>query len=399
MVPEDEADTDTSQQDSATATAEEGAEEKPRLSLDVKVDKRGACQRHVTVVIPRDDIQRYFDSAYSKLMDKSAVPGFRPGRAPRKLVESRYRKDITEQIKGELLLDSLTQITDELKMAAISEPDLDPVAIVVPDEGDMTYEFDLEVRPEFDMPKWKGLKVERPVREISDSDVDQRLRKLLAQRGALAPHEGPAEPGDYITANITMRHGDEVVSQSSEAVIHLRPVLSFRDGNIEGFDTLMAGVRAGDARTGTARLTDNAPRVDLRGKEVQAEFEVLEVKRLKLPELTPEILKDLGDFDSEQDLRDAVRRTLQRQLDYHQQQRTRQQVLGALTVAADWDLPPELLQRQSRRELERAVLELRRNGFSEAEIRAHENELRQNSRESTARALKEHFILERIAEE
>jgi len=68
-------------------------------------------------------------------------------------------------------------------------------------------------------------------------------------------------------------------------------------------------------------------------------------------------------------------------------------------VAADWELPPELLRRQSRRELQRAVLELRRAGFSEDEIRAHENELRQNSAASTARALKEHFILERIAEE
>ena len=77
----------------------------------------------------------------------------------------------------------------------------------------------------------------------------------------------------------------------------------------------------------------------------------------------------------------------------------RQQVTAALTEAADWDLPPELLRRQSMRELERAVLELRRSGFSEHEIQAHANELRQNSAVSTARALKEHFILERIAEE
>jgi len=70
-----------------------------------------------------------------------------------------------------------------------------------------------------------------------------------------------------------------------------------------------------------------------------------------------------------------------------------------LTVAADWELPPELLERQSHRELERAEMELRRSGFGDDEIRAHENQLRQNSRAATARALKEHFILERIAEE
>jgi trigger factor len=86
-------------------------------------------------------------------------------------------------------------------------------------------------------------------------------------------------------------------------------------------------------------------------------------------------------------------------MEYQQRQAAREQVTAALTAAANWELPVGLLERQSHRELERAVMELQRSGFSEEEIRAHENSLRQNSRISTARALKEHFILERIAEE
>jgi trigger factor len=90
---------------------------------------------------------------------------------------------------------------------------------------------------------------------------------------------------------------------------------------------------------------------------------------------------------------------LKRQLEYTQQQEARRQITAALTESANWQLPPELLRRQSRRELERAVLELRRNGFTDAEIQAYENDLRQNSAASTAKALKEHFILERLAED
>ena len=90
---------------------------------------------------------------------------------------------------------------------------------------------------------------------------------------------------------------------------------------------------------------------------------------------------------------------LERRLNYQQQQRIRKQITSMLTESADWDLPQDLLKRQSRRELERAVLELRSSGYNEDEIRAYENELRQNSQESTKRALKEHFILERIAED
>jgi len=380
-----------------TDAAEE--QEAPRLQLDVAIDTRGACERHISVTVPREDINRYFDKEFSELMPSAQVPGFRPGRAPRKLIEARFRKDVTEKVKSDLLMDSLSQIHDEQNLSAISEPEIDLEAVEIPEEGSLTFEFDLEVRPEFDVPKWKGLKIEKPTRDFSDADVDRALHNLLANRGRLVPHEGPAETGDYVTVNLTFKHDDQVLSSASEEVIRIRPVLSFRDGKIEKFDKLMQGVTAGDTREGRAVLTQDAPNVMLRGKEIVAEFEILEVKRLELPELNEELLDELGGFELEADLRDAIKDQLERQLEYDQHQRAREQITAALTVAAGWDLPKEMLERQSRRELQRAVMELRRAGFNDDEIRAHENELRQNSMASTAQALKEHFILERIAEE
>jgi trigger factor len=376
-----------------------GQDAEEKLNLDVQVDSRSACQRHITVTIPREDIDRYFDKAYSEMMSKAIVPGFRAGRAPRKLVESRFRKEVGDQVKSSLLMDSMGQVSEEQNLAPISEPDFDPVAVTIPDAGPMKFEFDIEVRPEFELPNWKGLSIERPVREFTDADVDKRLHELLAQRGRLVPFDGAAESGDYVVVNLSFNNGEEVISSANEETIRIRPVLSFRDGRIEKFDKLLKGVKAGETRVGEAQLSQDAPNAALRGKKVQASFEVLEVKKLELPELTPQFLEDMGDFESEQALREAIKASLERRLSYDQQRRARQQVLGALTIAADWELPPELLRRQWSRELQRAVLELRRSGFSDAEIRAHENELRQNSREATTRALKEHFILERLAED
>jgi len=111
------------------------------------------------------------------------------------------------------------------------------------------------------------------------------------------------------------------------------------------------------------------------------------------------LLDELGGFESEAELRDAILESLKRQLEYAQQQQAREQILGVLTEAADWDLPPDMVQRQAQRELQRTILELRRSGFSEDQIRASENDLRQNSMESTKKSLKEHFVLERIAED
>lgn len=382
-----------------TTAVAEGEEENQRLELDVKVDTRSTCERHVTVTIPRTEIDRYFDKEFSEMMPKAHVPGFRPGRAPRKLVESRFRKDITGKVKGDLIMDSLAQVNEDEKLSAISEPDFDFEAIEMPDDGPLTFEFNIEVRPEFELPKWKGLTIEKPVREFSQTDIDETLENILTRRGRLTPFDGPASSGDYITTNLTFKHGDEKLASADEEVIRIRPVLSFRDGKIENFDKLMEGVRGGQTREGEAQLTDDAPNAALRGQKVTAIFEVLEVKKLEVPEVTPELLDELGGFQDEAELRDAIRDQLGRQLEYEQHRLAREQITKALTVAADWDLPPALLQRQSTRELQRAVMELQRSGFNMDEIRAHENALRQNSMASTAQALKEHFILERIAED
>ena len=218
----------------------------------MNVETRSTCERHVTVTIPRDDIERYFDKEFTELMPTAHVPGFRPGRAPRKLVEARFRKEIAEKVKSELLMDSLAQVNEEQKLSAISEPDFDLEAVELPEEGPLTFEFDIEVRPEFELPKWKGLVIEKPMREFNKTDVDQTLEGILARRGRLVPYDGPAESGDYITTNLTFKHGDQVLASANEEVIRIRPVLSFRDGKIEKFDAVDGG-RARRRRRGRAR--------------------------------------------------------------------------------------------------------------------------------------------------
>jgi trigger factor len=146
-------------------------------------------------------------------------------------------------------------------------------------------------------------------------------------------------------------------------------------------------------------ISHDAPVEELQGETVNVTFKVLEVKKLELPELGEETLKRLGDHETEGDLRDSITEELERRMGHQSQRHIRQQITSLLTKSADWELPPDLLKRQSHRELERAILELRSAGYNEDEIKAYENELRQNSLSSTKRALQEHFILERIAED
>ena len=385
------------QLDESTDTAV--ADEPQTLSLEVDVASPSPCERRIAVKVSREDIDRYLDNAYEDLIPTAAVPGFRIGRAPRKLVEQRFKDDVVQQVKGSLLMDSLSQVSEEQDFAAISEPDLDLEAVEIPEEGPLTFEFNIEVRPEFDLPKWKGLKIKRPVHDYTSEEIDTEIEKMLSRYGQLVPHEGESADGDFLVATITASADGEEVAKDEERLVRVRETLSFIDSRIEEFGKLAEGKKAGDTIEAKVTLSEDAPNKDLQGKEVELKFEVVEVKQLKLPELTEDFLQEIGSFASEGDFRDAVQKNLERQLEYQQQQEARKQISGLLTEAADWELPPALLERQSARELERAIMELRSSGFNEAEIRARENELKQNSAASTASSLKEHFILERVAEE
>ena len=124
------------------ATEQEGPD---RLSLEVQVESPGDCQRHVTVTVSRADIDRYEENELGELIPTAEVPGFRPGRAPRQLVAKRFRDQVSDKVKGSLLLDSLEQVSEEHQFSAISEPDLDIGSVELPQEGDFTFEFDIEV--------------------------------------------------------------------------------------------------------------------------------------------------------------------------------------------------------------------------------------------------------------
>ncbi|MFM7137205.1 MAG: trigger factor [Planctomycetota bacterium] len=390
----------SSSSDAATAVASPAGEDEARpLDLEVSIEELSTCQRRVTVTIPKADIDRYRDDAIGELMPSALLPGFRPGRAPRRLVSSRFKSELGDQIRSKLVTDAMTQVSESGKLAPISEPDLDLAAVVLPEDGPLTFEFSIEVRPEFELPQWKGLSITRPAREIAGVDVDEALGNILRERGRYVPSTSLPAAGDLIVANLRFSHGDELLSEARDMDIVVRPKLSFADGELEGFDALVAKAKPGETVTATVRVSDEAAVEELRGREVALALELLDVKKHELPSLTPAVLEELGGFDSEQALRDAVTRQLEGQLEWHRRKQVRQQVAAALTASASWDLPPDLLRRQAQRELERAILELRRSGFDDDSIRRYVNELRQTVLASTARALKEHFILERIAEE
>src|SRR5262249_35056151 len=233
--------------------------------------------------------------------------------------------------------------------------------IEIPDDGPLIYEFEVEVRPQFDLPNYKGLKIKRPIRTFSDADVELEERRILAPYGSLVPKEGNAQIGDYLITDMTTRVGDRVLSSHKEITIRVDPRLALKDGVADRFGERVKGAKAGDIRKVDIRLLDTVAEATLRGQTVEGTLEIKDVKSLRLPELTHEFLHQFGVHSTDQ-LRDRIGVLLARRLEYQQRQSARQQVLGQIAAASTWDLPQDLLQRQARRALNRRVMEMQSAG-------------------------------------
>jgi trigger factor len=381
------------------APEEEGEEpEKRKLELDVEIKDAGPCKKHVRVRIPRAEVDRFYEETVKTLAERTAIPGFRPGHVPQKLVEKRFRTELANDVKQRVLVESMEQLSEHENLDPINEPDIDVDAIELPEEGDFEYEFDIEVRPDFKLPNYDGLTIKRPVREITDADVDRHYESFLSQYGQLAPHEGAVEPGDVVSVSIETERDGQKLLNVADASLRVRPVLRFADAELNGFDKLMSGAQTGDERTTAVTVSPEAEEVELRGERIEVRFRVLDVKRWRKPEITKEFLSRIG-VESEEELRKEIHESLGRRVTFEQRQAVREQVSEKITESATWDLPEQLVRRQVENALRRTILEMQQAGFTTREIQSRENALRQNAVTSTRQALKEHFILDKIAEQ
>jgi len=384
---------------STQEAAETDAPEKTPLKVDVSVASPQACLREVVVTISRGEVDRYLKTAFDELVTDAQVPGFRNGRAPRKLVEKQFKETVHERVKGSLVMDSLAQVTEGQGFSAIGEPQFDFDAVKLPDSGDFKFQFSIEVRPEFKTPDWKGLSLKKPIEVISEKDVDVAVVRLLSRNAALEATDEAAVKGDRLLITAKFSDDGRFLSEMDEEHVTLTDRLTLSDAVCSGFGEAMAGAMEGETRSVKVTISGNNEDESLRGKEIDAEINVVEVLHRHLPEITPAFLKEVGDFETEEEFRQFVRDSLERQSKYREQQAVRKAVVHLLTDTANFELPTDLVRRQTQRELQRKILELRRSGFAEEQVRGYVNATRQNIQAETEVALREHFILEQIAEE
>ena len=373
-----------------------------KLPQEVEITDAGPCKKHVKVTVGREAIDARLEEKYSDLMTQTPaqINGFRPGKAPRKIVEKRYKSEVTAEVKTQVLMASLEQLAEEQSLSPLSPPELDPDAVRIPDDGPLVYEFNIEVRPEFDLPDYKSLKLRKPVHTFTDAEVDAEGKRMLEPFGRVVPKDGDnaaVELEDLITTDVVIKRGEKELNRVSEIRLKVEPRLALSDGVAETFGATLTGAKVGDTRTVEITLATDGPTAVAGGGTVSAAFTVKDIKVNRPPELTQSVF-DSFDVHNEDQFKELARKRLDRLLEYSQRQTARTQVMQILGKDANFDLPRDLLLRQARKTLQRRVMEMRSAGMTDDQIVGRQRVLEQDAVRTTAEALKEHFVLQKIAE-
>jgi len=373
------------------------ATEEQEYAYNVKIEDLGPATKKIVIEIPEDRIKEKLAEQFKELRGQAAIPGFRPGHAPQKLIEKRFATDVKDQVRRTLVSESYEQALEKNNLNVLGEPDFDnPEAITLPDSGSMNFSFTVEVQPDFTIPDLKDIKVKKPRIEVKEENVDQAMQNLREQQGALMPVEdrGVREK-DYLLADVHVKEGGNVVAHQHDAQIVSRPG---RIGGIQidDLDKQLEGLKPGETRSIKAKAPDTHPNEALRGKDVEIEVTLKDLKHLELAEINQAFLDDLG-FKDEAELRDALREQMVERITYDVQQALREQVSKHLIDSIHFELPSKLSTKQADRVVQRRAIELLQRGLSREQIEANIERLRAGADEEANRELKLFFILQKLA--
>jgi trigger factor len=372
----------------ATTETEANPADDGKLKQSVEITDIGPCKKHVKITVDRDAINERLKEKFDELLKDrtAAVPGFRPGKAPRKYIERKFKSTVTEDVRREVLMASLQQLAEDSNISPLAPPELAPEDLVLPEEGPFVYEFDVEVRPDFELPEYK--------------DIKDEMRRLLEPEGSMVPKEGKdvkVEANDIIVGDLVTTDGAKELNKSTEIRVRVEKRLALNDGVVEEFAKKVVGAKPGETRELDVKLSEKVADQTLKGKTVTGQFTIKDIKVIRLPELTPDLLERYG-VKTEGQLEELIANSLERNLEFQQRQFARQQILQQVAEKVKWDLPRDLLVRQATRTLQRRVMEMRSAGMNDQQIEARMTVLRQNVLQSTAVSLMEHFVLQKVAE-
>lgn len=368
----------------------------------VDISDNGPCRKKIAITIPAAVVDESLGTTIDTLTQQAELPGFRRGRAPRRLVEKRFGSAIVKQAKEQLIQSSLSEAVTESKLRVLGNAFGQEIDQMVLEAGkDFKFEVDIEVLPTFDLPEFGGIKIRKPLISVTDQLVDDEVKKLAIQEGTLEERQS-AEPGDYLTGLATMRGPDGTVHfQSDGIVVQVPPADKAPKGMIVGLvvddlSTHMGTPKPGDKIVVKTVGPENHENEKIRGVKLEIEYTPSRCDRI-LPAQVNELVARFG-MENEKALRDVLKERMEQRVKIDQQVAMRSQLAKFLLEQTKMDLPVRVTSQQIQRNMQRERMELMYRGVDALRIEENMALIRNKSTSDAVRDLKLFFIVDKVAE-
>ncbi len=366
----------------------------------VTVEEVGPCKKKVSIEIPAEAIQKVMDDQYNDLRKEIVLPGFRKGRAPRRLLEKRFGKETSEQVKLTLLADSSDAAMKDNDIAVLGEPDIKVEEIELPAEGPLKYDFEVEVWPEFELPELEGIAVTKTAVEVADDQVDAELDQLRRYSGVWEPRgEGDAiELDDQVMVDALVK-----VEDVEEAEKHDNTQIMVRENGfvagipVEKLGELLVGAKVGDTRETSVEVAKTFFKEEYRGKKVDITIEIKDIKAMKPAEIDKGFLDRYG-VEDEDELKTRIREMLEGRQEQQAQGEMSEQIYKYLLDSTSFELPLDVVAQQAGSLLQRQYVRLLSQGLEREKLEEQMEALRASSEEQAQDQLKTFFIMDKVSD-
>lgn len=368
----------------------------------VDISDAGPCRKKIRIEVPAETIDEQLGSSMDTIVTEAEVPGFRKGRAPRRLIEKKFGTVMRREAKNQIVSTAFSRAVEENKLQVVGDPVSEMLGTAELEPGKpFAFEIEVEVVPEFELPNLEGIAVKRPNVEVTDEMVNKEVETIQLHEGELDPQDAP-QAGDYLTGHAVMVDSEgKTHLDIVDAVVQAPPADRNGKGMVLGivvddFAKQLGLPKPGEKATIRTKGPDHHETEAIRGKDLTITFEVSRADRI-IPAAIDKLVGQYG-FENEGALRESIKARLQQRILIEQQTVMRNQVASHLATTVKMDMPERLTSQQAGRVLSRRRMELLHRGVDAMKIEEHIAELRAGSATAAARDLKLFFIMSKAAE-
>ena len=303
------------------------------MNIEITPKKTDGVERLLQISVPVETVRDAEEKAARRYATRVRLPGFRPGKAPAAMIKKRFADAIRQETLETLVQEAYKEVIEREQLKLASQPHVHDVKFG--ENEALTFEIHFEVRPEIELARTQGFRVQRTERHVTDEQVREQIDQVREQRATWTPVDDKPAPGDMVTVVLATADDSGAIPEGKQY-----PLVLGAGQAIPGIEELIMEARPGQTVERPVKWPEDFPDEAQRSKTKTVRVTLQDVKRKTLPELDDAFAREVGDFDSIDALRKAIREDLESNAERESESEVRQRLLDDIIGANQFDIPP-----------------------------------------------------------